>query len=103
KSQPLAGKSLVITGTLSQPRNLVKDRLEKAGARVSGTVSPRTDYLLAGKNPGSKLERARNLNVSVISEAELEILLNPSSSGSETQPLLPLLEQQPEPEKNHEQ
>ena len=103
KSQPLAGKSLVITGTLSQPRNLVKDRLEKAGARVSGTVSPQTDYLLAGKNPGSKLERARNLNVSVISETELEILLNPSSSGSETQPLLPLLEQQPEPEKNHEQ
>ena len=101
--QPLAGKTLVITGTLSQPRSQVKDRLEKAGARVSGTVSPQTDYLLAGKNPGNKLERARNLNVSVISETELAILLNSSSSGSEVQSSLPLFEQQLEPEKSHEQ
>jgi DNA ligase (NAD+) len=100
--QPLAGKTFVITGTLSQPRSVIKSQLEQAGARVSGTISSQTDYLLAGKKPGKKLNQALNVNVAIISEAELNALLNPRPAENDNQPLLPLLEQQPEPEKNHE-
>ena len=92
--QPLAGKTFVITGTLSQPRTRVKSQLEEAGARVSGTISSQTDYLLAGKNPGSKLKKARNLEITVISEAELKLLLNSVAREAEIQPSLPFPDQQ---------
>jgi len=74
---PLAGKTFVITGTLSQPREAIKARLLELGARVSGSVSKSTHYLLAGAEAGSKLEKARTLGVEVIDEAALESLIAP--------------------------
>ncbi len=71
---PLAGKTLVITGTLSRPREEVKAELQALGAKVTGSVSPKTDYLLAGADPGSKLERARELGVTILREADLPTL-----------------------------
>jgi DNA ligase (NAD+) len=69
-SDALAGKTFVITGTLGEPRSTWKARLEAAGAKVTGSVSKKTDYLLAGENAGSKLEKARELEVRVIDEAQ---------------------------------
>jgi DNA ligase (NAD+) len=72
---PLAGKTIVITGTLSRPRELVKAELQSLGAKVTGSISQGTDYLLAGAEAGSKLDKARALGVQVISEAELAQLI----------------------------
>jgi DNA ligase (NAD+) len=69
-SEALAGKTIVITGTLAEPRSTWKERLEAAGAKVSGSVSKKTDFLLAGENAGSKLEKARELGVRVVDERE---------------------------------
>ncbi|NIA18931.1 MAG: NAD-dependent DNA ligase LigA [Xanthomonadaceae bacterium] len=99
RDQLLAGKTFVITGTLSQPRDLIKSRLEEAGARVSGTISQQTDYLLIGENPGSKLKRARDLNIATMSEAELELMLSSTPAEAEIQPSLPFLDKQQELEK----
>ncbi len=71
----LAGKTFVITGTLSRPRDAVKDRLQSLGAKVTGSVSKKTDYLLAGAEPGSKLAKAESLGVTVLDEAGLDKLL----------------------------
>ncbi len=78
-AQPLAGKTLVITGTLSQPREAIKDWLQRQGAKVTGSLSRNTHYLLAGESPGSKLEQARSLGVEVIDEAGLAALLGRES------------------------
>jgi DNA ligase (NAD+) len=71
----LAGKTLVITGTLSRPRDEIKEALQAAGAKVTGSVSAKTDYLVAGQDPGSKLAKARELGVRVVTEEELAGLL----------------------------
>jgi len=81
--RPLAGKTFVITGTLpTLSRDEAKDKLEAAGAKVAGSVSKKTDFLVAGEEAGSKLEKAQSLGVAVIDEAGmLEILqrgLDPS-------------------------
>jgi len=69
RDTPLAGKRFVITGTLeAMPRNDAKRRLEALGAKVSGSVSGKTDYLIAGENPGSKLDKAQSLGVAVLDE-----------------------------------
>jgi DNA ligase (NAD+) len=73
---PLSGKTFVITGTLSTERGLIKKRLESLGAKVSDSVSKKTNYLLAGENAGSKLTKARELGVQVLSESELESLIS---------------------------
>ena len=74
--KPLTGKTFVITGTLpTLSRDQAKDMLEAAGAKVAGSVSKKTDYLLAGADAGSKLEKARELGVTVIDEAMLGDLL----------------------------
>ena len=71
--RPLSGKTFVITGILpTLSRDQAKDMLEGAGAKVAGSVSKKTDYLLAGSDAGSKLDKARELGVQVIDE---EILL----------------------------
>ncbi|MFI5314376.1 MAG: NAD-dependent DNA ligase LigA [Myxococcota bacterium] len=70
RSDALAGKTLVITGTLAEPRSTWKSRVEAAGGKVTGSVSKKTDFLLAGENAGSKLEKARELGVRVIDEAQ---------------------------------
>jgi len=74
--QPLSGKTFVITGTLpTLSRDQAKDMLEAAGAKVVGSVSKKTDYLLAGSDAGSKLDKARELGVAVMDEAGLAELL----------------------------
>ena len=66
------GKRVVLTGALETfSRSELKEILQRLGARVTGTVSARTDLVVAGANPGSKLERARELGVAVLDEAEL--------------------------------
>lgn len=72
----LSGKRFVITGTLSKPREEIKNRLLSLGADVSENVSKKTDYLVVGENPGSKLERARKLGVNVIDEKALEDMIS---------------------------
>jgi DNA ligase (NAD+) len=72
----LAGKTFVLTGTLARhTRDEAKRRIEDAGGRVSGSVSKKTDYVVAGEDAGSKLDKARELSVTVIGEDELEKLL----------------------------
>lgn len=71
----LSGLNFVITGTLSQPREHYKALLESQGARVTGSVTGKTSYLLAGEDAGSKLERAQHLGLPVLDEAGLEALL----------------------------
>ncbi len=67
----LLGKTLVLTGSMtSGSRSVLRKRLERSGARVTGSVSSRTDYLVIGTSPGSKLARARELKVSVLTEDE---------------------------------
>ena len=77
--KPLSGKTFVITGTLpTLSRDEAKDMLEAAGAKVAGSVSKKTDYLLAGADAGSKLDKARELGVAVIDEAQMQTLLHGS-------------------------
>ena len=64
-------KSFVITGTLSSPRDNIKEKIENVGGKVSDSVSKKTDYLVLGENPGSKYEKAVSLGVQIIKENEL--------------------------------
>lgn len=74
--QPLRGKIFVITGTLKgMKREEVKQRLLALGAKVSGSVSKKTDYVIVGSDPGSKAEKARKLEVEILDEAGFLSLL----------------------------
>ena len=73
----LAGKTFVLTGTLAHyTRDEAKKMIEDAGGRVSGSVSKKTDYVVAGSDAGSKLDKAKELGVTVIGEGEIENLLS---------------------------
>ena len=71
----LAGLTFVITGSLSRPRDEISQELEGMGARVTGSVTKKTSYLIAGTEAGSKLEKAQELNVPVLDEAGLTAFL----------------------------
>jgi DNA ligase (NAD+) len=74
---PLAGKTLVLTGTLSgMTRDEAKDRILAAGGKVTGSVSKKTDFLVAGDKAGSKLTKAQNLEITILNEVELEKMLS---------------------------
>ena len=69
---PLEGKTFVLTGTLPNlAREDAKARIESAGGKVTGSVSKKTDYVVAGADPGSKLDKANQLGVAVIAEPDL--------------------------------
>ena len=81
--RPLAGKTFVITGTLpTMGRDEARELIEAAGARVAGSVSKKTSYVVAGADAGSKLERARKLGVAVIDEAGLKQMLHADFGAS---------------------
>ncbi len=73
---PFAGKTVVLTGTLSaMSRDAAKDKLEALGAKVSGSVSKKTDFVIAGVEAGSKLDKAQELGVAVLDEAQFIAML----------------------------
>ncbi len=72
----MAGKTFVLTGTLpSMTRDEASAQIEARGGHVSGSVSKKTDYVLAGSEAGSKLDKAKQLGVKVIDEAEFRKML----------------------------
>lgn len=71
----LSGKTFVLTGTLSMPREEAKEQLQLLGATVSETVSKKTDYVVAGENPGSKLQKAQELGINILDEKAFMTLL----------------------------
>jgi DNA ligase (NAD+) len=74
--QPLAGKKLVLTGTLARhTREEMKALIEAAGGKVAGSVSAKTHYVIAGEEAGSKLDKARELGITVLDEEAIEAIL----------------------------
>jgi DNA ligase (NAD+) len=80
---PFAGTTWVITGTLSKPREEFSEILLRRGAKVAGSVSKKTGFLLAGEAAGSKLDKARELGVRIVSEAEFSKMLDSEDSAHE--------------------
>jgi NAD-dependent DNA ligase len=79
---PFWGKIVVVTGTLSRPRAEIEAALRKVGAKVTGSVSNNTDFLVVGVDAGSKLAAAEALEVPVLSEAQMnEMLAGRAASG----------------------
>ncbi|MGC1818447.1 MAG: BRCT domain-containing protein, partial [Casimicrobiaceae bacterium] len=80
---PLTGKTFVLTGTLpTLTRDEAKALLEEAGASVTGNVSKKTDYVVAGADAGSKLARAQELGVAILDESGMHALLKGSHAES---------------------
>ena len=80
---PLAGKSFVVTGTLSTlPRREAESRIKALGGSVSSSVSGKTTYLVAGESPGSKLDAAQRLGTAVLDEADFLEILIAASAGT---------------------
>ncbi|WP_286005510.1 NAD-dependent DNA ligase LigA [Campylobacter avium] len=75
KTSIFTAKIVVITGSLSKPRDEFKALLESMGAKVSSSISAKTDFLLCGKDAGSKLEKAKALGIKILSEEEFNSLL----------------------------
>lgn len=77
RDSPLAGKSVVLTGTLSGfTRDEAKARIEECGGKVVSAVSLKTDYIIVGAEPGSKLEKGRALGISIVNEEEFLAMID---------------------------
>jgi DNA ligase (NAD+) len=72
---PLDGLTIVVTGTLSKPRNEIEELIERLGGRAAGSVSKKTSYVLAGEEAGSKLDKAKSLGVKILTEDEFNKLI----------------------------
>ncbi|WP_456479429.1 NAD-dependent DNA ligase LigA [Nautilia sp.] len=71
KQTPFSGKTIVLTGTMSKPRSEIKKILEDLGAKVTNSVSKKTDFVIYGEDPGSKYEKAEKLGVTLLKEDEM--------------------------------
>jgi DNA ligase (NAD+) len=91
RSRELEGLTFVITGTLpTLSREEAKKKIETAGGKTAGSVSKKTDFVVAGEEAGSKLAKANELNIPVLNEAELLAKLRPSAVEDATDgPLFP--------------
>jgi len=72
---PFKDKTVVLTGSMSVSRGVVKEMLEKLSAKVSGSVSKKTDYVIYGEDAGSKLTKAESLGVATLTEDEMRGML----------------------------
>ena len=75
EENPFKSKTVVLTGTMSVSRGIIKEMLEKLGAKVSGSVSKKTDYVVYGEDAGSKLAKAESLGVKTLTEEEMRQML----------------------------
>ncbi len=78
KKSIFSGKTIVLTGTMSKPRSEIKEMLEELGAKVTNSVSKKTDYLIVGEDAGSKLEKAKKLGVEILPEKRMWEMINQS-------------------------
>jgi DNA ligase (NAD+) len=82
-NQRFAGKTFVVTGTLQGfTREEIKAFIERLGGKVTDSVSKKTDYVLVGENPGSKLEKARALNIPILDEASFLAMAGGNGNAS---------------------
>ena len=87
RGEALAGKTFVLTGTLpTLTREAAKGLIEARGGKVTGSVSGKTDYVVAGENAGSKLTKARQLNITILDESALQALLGAEPGVSSSNP-----------------
>ncbi len=70
-NSPFANKTVVLTGTMKEPREKIKELLENLGAHVSSSVSKKTDFVIVGEDPGSKFEKAKKLGVKILKEEQM--------------------------------
>lgn len=90
RTSELAGKTFVLTGTLpTMTRDEAKDRLLAVGAKVSGSVSKKTDFVVAGAEAGSKLTKAEQLGIRILDEAGLLAMLAKAEGGADPGPAAP--------------
>jgi DNA ligase (NAD+) len=82
RSDKLAGKTIVVTGTLETlTRRQAEQAIRQAGGKASSSVSKKTDFVLAGNEPGSKLDKAKELGVKIINEKEFLKMVNTDGHG----------------------
>lgn len=75
KENPFKGKTVVLTGTMSESRGVIKEMIEILGAKVSGSISKKTDFLIYGEDAGSKYDKAEKLGVKTLTEGEMRELI----------------------------
>jgi DNA ligase (NAD+) len=75
KENPFKGKTVVLTGTMSESRGTIKEMLESYGAKISGSVSKKTDFVIYGEDAGSKYDKAVSLDVATLTEDEMRQLI----------------------------
>ena len=74
-NEEITGKTFVITGTLSRPRDEIKEIIETNGGNVTGSVSKKTDVVIVGNDPGSKYDKAKELGITIWNEEDLNNIL----------------------------